>query len=50
MGTLFNSYKEKTIGVAIQQLKDQNILFLVGSGDIRLDREIENFIWLCKFK
>lgn len=44
MAALFNSYKEKTIGVAIQQLKDQNILFLVGSGDIRLDKEIENFI------
>lgn len=45
MASLFYTYKEKSAGVAIQQLKANNILFLVGSGDTMLDKEIESFIF-----
>ena len=45
MASLFYTYKEKSAGVAIQQLKDHKILFLVHSGDTMLDREIESFIF-----
>ena len=44
MASLFNTYKEKSAGIAIQQLKDHKILFLVHSCDTILDREIESFI------